>query len=268
MSDQTEHSSTLLRVLQITDSHLGEQVGERLLNLDTDESLLAVLDLIAQERPSCDLLLATGDIANHASEAAYQRFQGLTNHVAPDVLWLPGNHDDPQLMASALGGPLVKAAHLGQWMFIMLDSTARGEVGGSFSEQELAFLAQQLEQAGDCHVLISLHHHPITVGCAWLDEQVVSNAEAFWALVDGCAQVRGVLWGHVHQHIDTERNGVRLMATPSSCVQFAPGSDNFKLDRANPGYRWLNLHQDGRIETGISRVQRQFDIHYDNSDGY
>ena len=262
-------SNPTLQLLQITDSHLGEQVGERLLNLDTDESLQAVLDLIASEQADCDLLLATGDLANHASLAAYQRFQGLTKHIAPDVLWLPGNHDDPDLMAQALGEPMVKTAHLGNWSIIMLDSTARGEVGGSFSEQELSFLAQQLTAAGDNYVLVCLHHHPIDIGCAWLDEQRVSNADAFFKVLDSSSQVRGVLWGHVHQQIDTQRNGVQLMATPSSCIQFAPNSERFKLDRQNPGYRWLKLHHDGVIETGISRVKGvSFDIQYDNSEGY
>ena len=261
--------STALRVIQITDSHLGEQVGERLLNLDTDESLQAVLALIAKEQQDPDLLLATGDIANHANLPAYQRFAAMTNHVAPDVLWLPGNHDDPDLILQALGEPMAKTAHLGNWTILMLDSTARGQVGGSFSEQELAFLREQLAAAGDNHVLVCLHHHPVDVGCAWLDEQRVSNAEAFFEVLDSSSQVRGVLWGHIHQQIDTERNGVKLMATPSSCIQFAPGSDNFKLDRQNPGYRWLNLHQNGDIETGVSRVTDvSFDIHYDNSEGY
>ncbi|MCR8922453.1 3',5'-cyclic-AMP phosphodiesterase [Dasania sp. GY-MA-18] len=264
----TTHSAAALRVLQITDSHLGEQAGERLLNLDTDQSLAAVIDLIAQEQSGCDLLLATGDIANHASVAAYQRFQKLTQYIAPETLWLPGNHDDPELMAQALGQPLVKSATFGNWLIIMLDSTARGQVGGSFTEQELSYLQQQLNEAADHHVLICLHHHPVDIGCAWLDEQRVSNAADFFKLVDGCPQVRGIVWGHVHQQLDTQRKGVQLMSTPSSCVQFAPASERFKLDRLNPGYRWLDLHADGRISTGISRVTLSFDIHYDNADGY
>ncbi|WP_026244349.1 3',5'-cyclic-AMP phosphodiesterase [Dasania marina] len=265
----TVDTPVALRVLQLTDSHLGEQPGERLLNLDTDHSLSAVLDLIEQEQDGCDLLLATGDIANHASVAAYQRFQRLTQHVAPETLWLPGNHDDPTLIEQALGQPLVKSATLAGWLIIMLDSTARGLVGGSFSEQELHYLQQQLDNAGDSHVLLCLHHHPVNIGCAWLDEQKVSNADDFFTIVDSCPQVRGIVWGHVHQQLDSQRKGVQLMSTPSTCVQFAPASERFKLDRLNPGYRWLDLHADGSIASGVSRVTAvDFDIHYDNADGY
>lgn len=86
--------------------------------------------------------------------------------------------------------------------------------------------------------------------------------------MDACPRVRGVLWGHIHQELDVERNGVRLLATPSTCIQFAPRSDDFALDHLLPGYRWLRLHADGRIETGVSRL-RQLDYEIDFSqDGY
>ena len=34
----------------------------------------------------------------------------------------------------------------------------------------------------------------------------------------------------------------------------APNQTDFKADTAAPGYRWLELHPDGRIESGVSRV--------------
>jgi Icc protein len=64
------------------------------------------------------------------------------------------------------------------------------------------------------------------------------------------------------------RNGVRLLGSPSTCVQFAPGSEHFKVGDQAPGYRWLRLHPDGGLETGVSRVADiAFDIDY-NVRGY
>jgi len=58
------------------------------------------------------------------------------------------------------------------------------------------------------------------------------------------------------------------MASPSTCVQFAPGSMNFRADDRPPGYRWLELHRDGRIDTGVSRVtDEDFPVDLD-SGGY
>ena len=45
------------------------------------------------------------------------------------------------------------------------------------------------------------------------------------------------------------------MSTPSSCIQFARHSDDFKVDELAPGYRWLRLHADGSIETDVVRVE-------------
>ena len=64
-------------------------------------------------------------------------------------------------------------------------------------------------------------------------------------------QVRGVLWGHVHQELDLTRKGIRYMATPATCSQFLPGSDDFALDTRPPGYRTLQLSSDGSIHTEV-----------------
>ena len=44
------------------------------------------------------------------------------------------------------------------------------------------------------------------------------------------------------------------MATPATCFQFGPGSQDFSLDTAAPGYRWITLHADGDISTQVVRV--------------
>ena len=68
--------------------------------------------------------------------------------------------------------------------------------------------------------------------------------------------------------VEKERNGVRLMASPSSCIQFAPNSRDFRMDDQPPGYRWLELAPDGGIETGVSRVEGvHFDVDLDST-GY
>lgn len=267
-----------VQLVQITDSHLGSQPNEPLVGMDTDVSLAHVVKLVAKERSSIDLLLATGDISNSGSVSSYQRFRHVTRPLARHALWLPGNHDTADAMLQGIEGgeELSRSAVMGNWQILMLDSTTEGEVGGCFTQKELDFLKQSLNASAKNiqnnpvkHVLICLHHHPVNIGCAWLDEQKVANADDFFAILDQFEHVRGVLWGHIHQSIDRERHGVRLMATPSSCVQFAPNSPHFKLDQLNPGYRWLELHADGCINSGVSRVTGvHFDLDYEDSTGY
>ena len=269
MDDPNCH--TPVQVVQITDPHLGEAPGSPLLGLNTDDSFLQVSALASEQRKSVDWLLATGDISNDGSVASYQRFRQLSSNLAKQVRWLPGNHDDLLAMAEATedGNELDKVIKLDHWHIVMLNSAVPGQVGGALAESELLFLRAALEQAKGKHVLVCMHHHPIKSGCAWLDQQQVANADDFFAVLDDFDHVRAVLWGHIHQHIDTERNGVRLLATPSSCVQFAANSEDFKLDRQAPGYRWLELYANGHLETGVCRLESaDLGIDYDSAQGY
>lgn len=245
-----------LRVLQLSDCHLfGDDQG-KLLGLNTEFSLTKVLELIAQEQTQVDVVLATGDLSQDGTSASYLRFHRHMQQFTAPVYWLPGNHDLSDVMAQEYVARQMSpcVVDIDPWRLILLDSTIRGKVPGYMSAQELAFLQQALNSAGARHVLIALHHQPVQVGAAWLDTQIVGNAEEFWAVVDACPQVRAVIWGHVHQVFEQTRKGVQLMSVPSTCVQFKPGSEDFAMDGESPGYRWLDLHADGRVVTGVSRV--------------
>jgi Icc protein len=253
----------IVRVVQLTDTHLCHARGGTLLGMDTDHSLQAVIDLVKKERPALDLLLGTGDLADGGARAAYDRLQVYFDQLTADNYWLPGNHDGRGAMEAAASSPhrLCKEIRAARWQILLLDSQVPGEVGGGLGNAELALLEGALQRAQEqaLYTLVCLHHQPVAVGCEWLDLQMVSDADAFFAVLDRYPGVRAVLWGHVHQEIDRQRNGVRLLASPSTCVQFAAGSADFKADDCPPGYRWLELHGDGRIETQVSRV---WDTHF------
>lgn len=245
-----------LRVVQITDCHLGERVGSRLLNLDTDQSLAAVLNLVRAQQTHINTLLVTGDLSDQGSIASYRRVLQATRDLGDHSRWLPGNHDDPALLSKALGDDarLQRNLLVGNWQIIMLDSSVRGEVGGFLAATELTALRACLDAHPDHFALICVHHHVLPIGCEWLDQQRVLNAQALWALLEHYPQVRALLSGHVHQRSETTRNGVRVITSPSTCVQFAPHSDDFRVDSEMPGYRWFDLHADGHFCTGVERV--------------
>ncbi len=254
-----------LQLVQLTDSHLFAEEDGRLLGMATADSLARVIELLRSERPAADLLLATGDLSQDGSVEAYQRFADMTAGLARDERWCAGNHDEPASMqavctASRRMDPLVDC---GNWRIIVLDSSITGSVPGRLAADQLALLDSALGDAAGRHVLVTFHHHPVSVGCTWLDPIGLRNAEDLFAVTDRHSNLRCILWGHVHQEIDELRKGVRLLATPSTCVQFAPHSEDFLVDTEAPGYRWLTLHADGSIDTGVSRVSGiEFEIDY------
>ncbi|XUK65261.1 3',5'-cyclic-AMP phosphodiesterase [Pseudomonas yamanorum] len=257
-------------LVQLSDSHLFAEADGGLLGMKTRESLQRVIDTVLVQQPQIDLVLATGDLSQDGTLESYQAFRDMTRQIEAPARWIPGNHDEPQVMLqaainSALLEPVVD---VGNWRITLLDSAVPGSVPGYLQDQQLQLLAQSLSEAPTRHHLVCFHHHPVSIGCAWMEPIGLRNPETLFAVLDRFPQVRAVLWGHVHQEIDRERNGVRLLASPSTCIQFAPGSEDFKVSDEAPGYRWLRLHADGRLETGVERVQGfAFQVDY-GSNGY
>ena len=108
-----------------------------------------------------------------------------------------------------------------------------------------------------------LHHHPVDIQCQWLDPLGLEDADELFEILDSCSSVRGLLWGHIHQMYDQYRGKIRMLATPSSSVQFKPLSKEFAADSESPGYRILELGTDGKIETQVNRIEHiEFTVDY------
>jgi len=256
-------SSVLL--VQLTDSHLFAEANGKLLGMDTQDSLQRVIERLLEEQPRIDLILASGDLSQDGSAESYRRFRQLTSVIPAPARWIPGNHDELPAMRAACGDSdlLEPIVDLGAWRIVLLNSSIPGSVPGHLAEDQLQLLERALSEAPERHHLICFHHHPVPIGCRWMEPIGLANPEALFAVLDRFPQVRALLWGHIHQEFDQSRNGARLLASPSTCVQFAPGSEEFKVDHEAPGYRWLRLHADGRLETGVSRVTGiQFEVDY------
>jgi 3',5'-cyclic-AMP phosphodiesterase len=259
MAKVTTHpnSRRVLRVIQITDTHLFADSRGCLLGLNTEQSLSSVIASVHARHMPADLILATGDLVHDGTAAAYQRVFSHLESLGIPVYCLAGNHDEANTLRDTMEtGLLHYVDHIrhGNWQFIFLNSTVPGKEGGHLGPDALQALETHLRSSPDTHTLVCLHHQPVMMGSRWLDSMAVDNADDFLAIIDRHPQVRGILWGHVHQHFERTRRGVRLMASPSTCIQFLPGSATFALDETAPGYRWLSLFEDGRIETGIERL--------------
>lgn len=271
MSYQQLGAGTPLRIVQITDTHLFAGGDGCLLQLNTRNSLELTLNHLQSHHWPVDLVLATGDLVHDGSETGYAYFQERFSRFDAPVYCIPGNHDEAKHLHRQLNGgclKTVKQAVHGAWAFVFLDSNRPNSPGGYLNEEQIPLLSRSLEQLRDKHVLVVLHHHPVPLGSSWLDTMAVSNADTLYAALADTPQVKGIICGHVHQAYDAEHHGKRLLACPSTCIQFLPGSTTFTLDSLTPGYRWLELHPDGRIETGVERIEHYPERPDVDSEGY
>ncbi len=264
LSDSPEH----MTLVQVTDTHLTGDSDGTLLGMNTERSARQVIDAaLASQQPDC--VLVTGDIAADGQAAAYEQLNGFFNHRVP-TLWLPGNHDDVRAQKDAYRDHLKRRIVGRHWDVLMLETQVAGKVGGYFSSAELDALQRAVADAaaGDKSLLIATHHPLRALQSTWLDEQAVSNASAALTIMQALSDRVVVVSGHVHQESDAVVQGVRMLTTPSTCIQFAPQSHDFALDDKQPGYRRIVLQPNGQIETQVIRICDEENRPLSGSSGY
>ncbi|QLB13329.1 Icc protein [Bisgaardia hudsonensis] len=269
-----QSSDNIIRLVQVTDPHLFQDEMSELLGINTQASFSQVLQEIQESTFDYDFVLATGDLVQDSSEEGYLRFCQGINKLQKKVFWIPGNHDFQPKMFEILNenqGNISPLKHLllgDFWQVIMLDSQVFGVSYGELSQHQLDFLHSKLQAYPERYALIVLHHHIVLTNSAWLDQHNLRNIQEFKQIVTKFPNVKGILCGHIHQAVDSEWFGIKMMATPSTCIQFKADSNNFALDAVQPGWREIALYDNGFIETSVKRVQKAVFLPNMLSDGY
>ncbi|MBS1269723.1 MAG: 3',5'-cyclic adenosine monophosphate phosphodiesterase CpdA [Gammaproteobacteria bacterium] len=245
-----------LKVVQLTDTHLfgspdGEQKG-----VNTYQTLRLVVNDVAAHHPDFDALILTGDLSQDETPESYEALKKLLSpiHTAP-IYAIPGNHEDVELMNTLLRGEdffVLRDIRLSTWRIIMLNSRVPGRVYGRLGAEQVTRLKDSLRDATE-HVIVAMHHPPVLVDSAWIDASRCFDGDELFAVIDD-PPVKAVVCGHVHQVFETTRNGVAILSTPSTCVQFKPDADDFAIDEVTPGYRVFELDPDGSWSTRVHRV--------------
>ena len=239
-------------VLHVTDLHLLGDDQARLLDVNTTETLRAVLAAATGERQPA-ALLATGDIAHDPFIATYRRCLEIFSefHAGP-LLCLPGNHDLLQPMVDA--GMPMQPVRLGRWRIIPWDTHADDRPRAFWNQAAWRALQNEIEGADD-YLVVATHHPLVDVGCPWLDKDRLGNAPELVECLAEASSVKSVVFGHAHQTVESRHGDMAILGTPSTCFQFEPHSLEFGLDGTAPGYRWLHLSDDGSFRTEVRRIK-------------
>lgn len=220
----------------------------------TADSLQSVLDHYSIAEWRADRVLATGDLIHDDSALAYERFRDLLLPLQTRIHCVPGNHDVRDLMRNVCARPpfsYCATEEIDDWLLVGLDSCISGEAGGAVSRDELERLSEVVARSSAKHVLVFLHHPPIPLGSKWLDSVGMANGDEVLERLRTLGRVRALAFGHVHQEYDDAYEGIRIIATPSTCRQFRPRSDEFAVDDKPPAYRRIELGADGSVTTEV-----------------
>ena len=264
-----------LNVLQITDLHLSTY-GSKDSSIDDDSesqrscqlSFEAVLKQALNEDRRCDLILVTGDLVSRVQPAIYDYiFSVLTATQIPFVC-IAGNHDvtdevdehlpfEQRQLVARSADPRLLNQHVidtEHWQLLLLDSAIPGKVAGALTTDNINWLCAQLNS---CHkpALLALHHHVLPMQSEWIDAHIATNTDIFWQSIAPFSHLHVIVNGHTHQEHVHHHNGVTVYTTPSTCHQYQPYEDDFAYDvNAHPGYRWLQLANNGQVASWVKRL--------------
>ena len=245
----------MIRLVQFTDTHLMADPAGQVRGVRTLASLEACLRHARRRHLPADLIAVTGDLVQD-DPRAYGALELLLDGLGTPVLLVPGNHDVPAELRRCLShGPFQVGGtrRLGPWTLVLLDTwfAESNDGEGRLGTAALQDLEAALAAHRDQHVLVLMHHPPIAMEASGLDALGLIDASEARAILDRHPQVRGVAWGHAHQSLDVYRGAARYLCAPATCMQFKPRHAGFVTDDRPPGYRVLDLHDDGGIATEV-----------------
>ena len=241
-------ASTVKTILQITDLHLSPDPDALNRGVEVLKTLRNVLGHIRTHHSGFDFLVLSGDLADGEQKKSYETVKEELGDWISRALLIPGNHDHRGRMRDVFGDRVPAGddtvsfrQESGAWMMLGLDTLVPGEVGGRVEPGHLEWVEREVKKNASVPVLLFMHHPPVSVNCAWVDELGLVEGDAFRDLVQRSPNVRAVFAGHVHQEFNGFLGDVPVYTTPSTAMQFVPGIDEFAVDRVPPGYRVIEL---------------------------
>ena len=256
------------RIVQITDLHVLPDDNDEICGVKPNRSLLQVIEDIDTLSPTADMVVASGDLTDAGSPAAYRCLRERLLQLRCPVYVMAGNHDDTEAMRCELPGDNIyhqTSVDCAGWKVLLIDSKTPGASYGTVSKTELTRIDQVLDET-DSSVLLAMHHTPLRL-CASPSCQMHNAGELLTALKKH-QQIKALVAGHTHNAVDELQGQLRIMTTPSTMVQVTHNQheafknneefwDYHSPDISRHGYRVIDLYANGSLTTEVRWVNAE-----------
>lgn len=205
-----------------------------------------------------DFVVHTGDIVTEPDPASYQLAAAALSQINVPVYYVAGNHDTARDIHRYLSmGPkedvcgdpdvLSYTFDVKGYRFLVLDARGPDEIDphGLMSEVQMNLVRREAGSDGP-PLTVFIHYPVLPMNSTWMDAYmlVINGADLHEALRPARDRLRGVFYGHVHQNMQTLRDGILYAATASAFSQFTAWPNDvatgFDPDHL-PAYSFVHL---------------------------
>jgi len=237
-----------IRIGQLSDTHFlepGEQ-PEGGFGYDIDAAFDAVLGDV--EQASLDLIVVTGDVADHGRPDQYRIAADAFRRLPAPVVVTPGNHDQDAAYSAGMTDERIttgaavttpRTVDIENWCFLLVDTNAGlmlddpdGPDGaridpdyhdrlwgnGLLGTTEAEWIRDACATTEAEHVFV-WQHHPVGTGNGAVGPTAAFEAE--WRdLLDSTTKIRGIGAGHTHMPRVADFHGCPVHVCPSLKANF------------------------------------------------
>lgn len=214
-------------ILHVSDTHFvgeGELLHE---SVDSDAKLAELFDGFAKSNARPEAIVFTGDLADAGQPDAYERLRAMVEPAAEklgaQVIWVMGNHDERVAFRRGLldeeadqSEPVDRVFDINGLRIIALDSTIPGQHYGEITDEQLEWLAKELEVPAPDGTLLALHHPPVPSPIGLIALVELRQQDKLAEVIRG-TDVRGILGGHLHYPTHSTFAGVPVSVASATC---------------------------------------------------
>jgi 3',5'-cyclic AMP phosphodiesterase CpdA len=256
-------------VAHLSDVHLLSPGRKQYDAIIPEHGLELVLERLSRLPLVPDALVFTGDLADKAEPSAYARLRELVEpfaaEIGAEVVWVMGNHDERAAYAQGLfdqdlsqlediAVPAQDAVYdVNGLRIVALDTSVPRYHHGELSDEQLAWLAEQLATPAEHGTLLALHHPPIPV--PMIPQAAVielHGMDRLAAVVEG-SDVRLVMGGHYHYSTYSTFAGVPVSVASASCytTDVAPRDRLISGVDGHQAFTMVHVYDDRIVNTVV-----------------
>ncbi|MCB8948280.1 MAG: metallophosphoesterase [Ardenticatenaceae bacterium] len=244
--------------VHISDSHFGPTAAYERHGYRPQPCVERAVEIINNLPTRPDFVVHTGDVVTDPDEEAYRRATAVFQQLQMPVYFVTGNHDrsrdikqymqlGPHQSLTTEPDVLSYAFEVKGYRFVVLDGRGPDEIDphGVLSEAQMQVVQAEATAVGP-PLTIFVHFPTLPMNSIWMDKNMpLLNGAAFHeALLPARDRLRGVFYGHVHQSMQTLKDGIVYTAVPSLFAQFtAWPQDDFVREDPDylPGFNFVHL---------------------------